>query len=192
MCNSLAPRATFSRRCGVVDRRADGETILVIGYGNALRSDDGIGTRVAQSIAAANYPGVQVRSVCQLLPELAAELAEAGIVLFVDALADRSRSALELTPVSAGEITDWSTHTADPRTLLALTRAVYKRTPEAWWLTVSGQNFDLGEGLSAVAEEGVRQAIALLNKLLQTKMRCDLPPGASCFRDFLADAAGDQ
>lgn len=155
----------------MVERRADGESILVIGYGNALRGDDGIGPRVAEAIAAGSYSGVQARSVCQLLPELAAELAEAGIVVFVDALADPGRTTVGLTHIAAGKITDWSTHTADPRTLLALTQAVYQRTPEAWWLTVSGQNFDVGEGLSAIAEEGVRQAIVLLNKLLQTKTR---------------------
>jgi len=161
----------------VVERRADGESILVIGYGNALRGDDGIGPRVTEAIAAANYPGVRVRSVCQLLPELAAEFAEAEMVLFVDALADLSRAAVELTPVAAGEITNWSTHTADPRTLLALTRAVYGRAPEAWWLTVPGRNFDCGEGLSAIAEEGVHQAIALIKQWLQSKTRCRPPAG---------------
>jgi hydrogenase maturation protease len=161
----------------VVERKADGESILVIGYGNALRSDDSIGLRVAEAIAAANYPGVQVRSVCQLLPELAAELAEARIVFFVDALEHHGRAAVELTPVAAKETTNWSTHTADPRTLLALTRAVYGRTPRAWWLTVPGRNFDVGEGLSVVAEADMRQAIALLNKLVQTKTRCSLPAG---------------
>jgi hydrogenase maturation protease len=161
----------------VVERRADGESILVIGYGNALRSEDGIGPRVAEAIAAARYPGVQVRSVSQLLPELAAELAEAGIVVFVDALADPSRTTVELTHIAAREITDWSTHSADPGTLLALTRAVYGRTPLAWWLTVPGRNLDIGEGLSAVAEAGMRQAIALLKMFLQTKTRCSLPAG---------------
>jgi hydrogenase maturation protease len=146
--------------------------ILVIGYGNELRGDDGIGPRVAEYIAAANYPGVRVRSVCQLMPELAEELAEARMVIFMDALADPSHSAVELTLVEAEEITDWCTHTADPRTLLALVQAVYGRTPEAWWLTVPGRNFDFGEGLSSAAEEGVCQAIARIKKLIQAKTPC--------------------
>lgn len=152
----------------MVETEANVGSILIVGYGNELRGDDGIGPRVAEHIAAANYPGVRVRSVCQLVPELAAELAEARMVLFVDALADPDRTAVELTPVAAEEITDWSTHIADPRTLLALTRAVYRRTPEAWWLKVPGRGFDFGEGLSAVAEEGVRQAVARIKKLIQT------------------------
>ena len=156
-------------RCGVTEHGTGSEIILVVGYGNELRGDDGIGARVAEDIAAANYPGVRVRSVCQLVPELAAEVAEARIVIFVDALADPNRAAVELTPVGAEEITDWSTHSADPRTLLALTRAVYRRAPEAWWLTVPGRNFDVGEGLSSVAEENLRQAIARIKKLIHAK-----------------------
>jgi Ni,Fe-hydrogenase maturation factor len=111
------------------------------------------------------------------VPELAAEVAEARIVIFVDSLVGSSRAAVEFAPLEVEEITDWCTHNADPRTLLALTRAVYRRTPEAWWLTVPGGNFDLGEGLSSAAEEGVRQAVELIKKWLQTKTRCRLPAG---------------
>jgi hydrogenase maturation protease len=161
----------------VTERGTSNETILVIGYGNELRGDDGLGPRVAEVIAAANHPDVRVRTVFQLVPELAAELAEARMVIFVDALADPGRIAVELTPVGAEETTDWSTHTADPRTLLALTRAVYGRTPEAWWLKTPGRNFDFGEGLSSAAEEGVRQAIARIKGLIQAKTPWRPPVG---------------
>ena len=150
--------------------------ILVIGYGNELRGDDALGPRVVEVIAAANFPGVRCgRS--SSLPELAAVLAEAEMVIFVDALANPSRSSVELAPVATEEITDWSTHTADPRTLLALTRAVYGRTPEAWWLMVPGRNFDFGEELSATAEVNMRQAIAGIKRLIQAKTRCRPPAG---------------
>lgn len=157
-------------RCDVTERGTGSEIILIVGYGNKLRSDDSLGPRVVEDIATANYPGVRVRSVSQLVPELAAEVVEARIVIFVDALADPSRAAVELAPVGAEEITDWCTHSTDPRTLLALTRAVYRRAPEAWWLMVPGRNFDVGEGLSSVAEENLRQAIARLKKLIHAKM----------------------
>jgi hydrogenase maturation protease len=158
-------------RCGVIERGPDGEYILVIGYGNQQRGDDGIGPRVAETIAAVNHPGVRVRSVFQLVPELAAELAEAQIVIFVDALVEASHRAIKLEPIAVEVISDWGTHSADPRTLLALTRAVYRRAPEAWWLTVPGREFGLGEGLSSAAEGGVRQAIARIRELIQTKTR---------------------
>jgi hydrogenase maturation protease len=161
----------------VTERGTSNETILVIGYGNELRGDDGLGPRVAEDMAAANSPGVRVRSVCQLVPELAAEVADAQVVIFVDALADSRCSAVELAPVRAEEITEWGTHSADPRTLLALTLAVYRRTPEAWWLKVPGWNFDFGGGLSSAAKENIRQAIVHIEKLIQTKTQPRPPAG---------------
>jgi hydrogenase maturation protease len=165
----------------VAERGTSSEAILVIGYGNELRGDDGLGPRVAESLVAANYPDVRVRTVCQLVPELSAELAEARMVIFVDALADPSRSAVELTPVGAEEIADWSTHTADPRTLLALTRAVFGRTLEAWWLKVPGRHFDFSMELSSAAQQNARQAIARLEMLIQEVTR-SCPHGIDLFR----------
>jgi hydrogenase maturation protease len=162
-------------RFNVDERGMSNETILVIGYGNELRGDDGLGPRVAEALAGANYPDMRVRTVFQLAPELAVELAYARMVIFVDALANPSRIAVELARVEAEGITDWSTHTADPRTLLALTQAVFGWTPEAWWLMVPGRNFDFGEGLSSVAEANLCQAVARIKRLIQAKTRCHTP-----------------
>jgi hypothetical protein len=52
--------------------------ILVIGYGNTLRGDDGVGPRVAEAIEELNLPGVRTL-VCQLLtPEFADPIARTG------------------------------------------------------------------------------------------------------------------
>jgi hydrogenase maturation protease len=133
--------------------------VLVIGYGNDLRGDDGIGRRVAEAIAEAGLPGVRVRTTHQLTPELAAEIAEASRVIFVDALADSTIESVQVQQLAIEETPDWSTHTADPRVLLALTRALYGATPDAWWVMVPGRDFGFEEGLSPFANENVRRAI---------------------------------
>lgn len=145
--------------------------ILVIGYGNDWRGDDGLGPLIAASLASRNLPGVRVRTALQLLPEFAADLAEAQFVVFVDASEDLCESGSQLRSLTADDATDWCTHRADPRPLLALTRALYERIPEAWWLTVSGRNFDMGPGLSGVAEKNARRAIVRLNRLIQKKLK---------------------
>ena len=43
--------------------------MLLIGYGNPGRRDDGLGPALAGAIAAADLPGVEVESGYQLLPE---------------------------------------------------------------------------------------------------------------------------
>ena len=59
--------------------------LLVIGYGNSLRRDDGVGPRVAEAIEELQLPGVRTL-VCQLLtPEFADPIARARRVIFVDA-----------------------------------------------------------------------------------------------------------
>jgi hypothetical protein len=59
--------------------------LLVIGYGNELRGDDGVGPAAARAVAAWNEPGVQGIATHQLTPELADAIAGAEEVVFVDA-----------------------------------------------------------------------------------------------------------
>jgi hydrogenase maturation protease len=141
--------------------------ILVIGYGNTLRRDDGIGPRVAASIDAATYPGVRVVTCFQLVPELATEIADSRLVIFVDALTNPQRAGVQLRRITAEEMTECSTHSSDPRSLLALTQAVYERVPESWWVMVPGEDFGFGERLSPLAEENVCKTIDCLKSLIK-------------------------
>ena len=63
--------------------RGTGNSSLVIGIGNPLRGDDGIGWRLAAQLPAG--AGLVVRCRQQLTPELAEELAAVERVLFLDA-----------------------------------------------------------------------------------------------------------
>ncbi|MCS6851370.1 MAG: hydrogenase maturation protease [Gemmataceae bacterium] len=138
--------------------------ILVIGYGNPLRSDDGAGPVVAQAVA--SLPGVETVIVHQLLPELVDRLANATCVIFVDAAQAPPGAGVELALVRP--VTDEALavgHTFTPGQLLGLTQLVHGRTPEAWLVTVPGCCFAVGEGLSPTAAAGVRQACGLIERL---------------------------
>lgn len=147
--------------------------ILVIGYGNELRGDDSLGPLVARAVAAANIPGVRILTARQLLPEFAADLAQARLVVFVDASKVGSENGIEVQLLTVEDTIDWFTHHADPCTLLALTQAIYGQAPEAWWLVVSGRNFGMGERLSDMAEENARQALVCLQRLIQAKIQSE-------------------
>ena len=63
--------------------------MLIIGYGNPLRGDDGVGWRVAEAAGTALPEGAAtVLAVHQLTPELSAPISRAGRVVFVDAAAE--------------------------------------------------------------------------------------------------------
>ncbi|MGP8200813.1 MAG: hydrogenase maturation protease [Limisphaerales bacterium] len=140
------------------------DDFLIIGYGNTLRGDDGAGPRVAEAVAALNYPGVRTL-VCPLLtPELADPISQARIALFVDAALDAPQEVRlrKLEPAESGQI---MAHAADPRTMLALARDVFGHAPRAWWLTVPAVEFDFGDKLSAVAQQGLASALETIHAL---------------------------
>jgi hydrogenase maturation protease len=136
---------------------------LVIGYGNPLRRDDGVGVEVAQAIAAMNLPGVSVITRHQLVPELAAPISEANVVIFVDAditAADET----ELRPINAGSSRQMMAHAADPHSLLTLSRQVFGGNPRAWSLSVPVEDLGFGFGLSHRSQESLRAAVAIIQR----------------------------
>jgi hydrogenase maturation protease len=138
--------------------------LLIIGYGNTLRSDDGVGPRVAEAVAALNLPGVRTFTCQQLSPEHADPISQAQAVVFVDAAVD-APEAVQLRPIEPGETTQLMAHAADPRTMLALARDVFGHAPRAWWLTIPAVNLEFSETLSPQAERGCTQALALVREL---------------------------
>jgi hydrogenase maturation protease len=65
-----------------------GAGVLVVGYGNSLRGDDGVGWHAAGRLAAdPRLAGARVLARHQLTPELAVDVAQASLVVLVDAVA---------------------------------------------------------------------------------------------------------
>jgi hydrogenase maturation protease len=137
---------------------------LVLGYGNTLRSDDGVGPRVAEAVEALHLPGVRILVCPQLSPEHADPIAQADIVVFVDAAVDAPRE-VQLRKLEPADTSQLMAHAADPRTMLALARDVFGRVPKAWLLTIPAENTGFGEKLSPAAQRGLEQAVQEIQKL---------------------------
>jgi hydrogenase maturation protease len=140
--------------------------LLVIGYGNTLRGDDGVGPRVAEAIEKLNLPGVRTLACQQLSPEYADPVSRAHTVVFVDAAVDAPRE-VQLRKLEPGETSQLMAHAADPRTMLALARDVFGHVPQAWWLTIPAMNLDFGEKLSPETEAGFHEALRLIQSLAE-------------------------
>ncbi|MBD2387175.1 hydrogenase maturation protease [Cylindrospermum sp. FACHB-282] len=140
------------------------QTLIVIGYGNDLRSDDSIGQRVAKALHLSKVKSIAVH---QLTPELAEVLVNSDLAIFVDACLASESSQVQvefLTPESSSMIAG---HTANPRSLLALTQAIYGYYPPAWWIKVPGVNFELGYSLSPIAKTGVAIALQKITQIIE-------------------------
>jgi hydrogenase maturation protease len=144
---------------------------LVIGYGNALRGDDGIGPAVAAALATLGETGRAgaplVLDPVQLTPELAVDVAAATLVVFVDARADAEAGAVARASIRAGTATPGAfTHAATPAGLLALARDLYGAEPPAWVVSVGAASFEPGAGLSPAVWASVPAALAQVRELV--------------------------
>jgi hydrogenase maturation protease len=142
--------------------------LLVLGYGNTLRCDDGVGPKVAEAIANLNLRGVEAVSCPLLTPELADPVARARVVVFVDAAVDAPRG-VQLRPLTPADSSQIMAHAADPRTLLALARDLFGRAPQAWWLTIPVDNIGVGEELSPFAQRGASLAVEKIKALVASQ-----------------------
>ncbi|NDJ87250.1 MAG: hydrogenase maturation protease [Chloroflexi bacterium] len=144
--------------------------VLVIGYGNVLRTDDGIGPAVAacvaQRCAAAD---VEVLSLHQLLPELAEPISQARQVVFIDASIDGVPGTIacwRLLPGPETEAAGPLVHHLDPQRLLELAQLLYGHAPAAALVSVVGQDFSLGEGLSECVRHALPDTVAHVDTMI--------------------------
>jgi len=159
----------------------EGMEILLIGYGNPLRGDDGVGWRVVEEIAncqssianrqrdtphsALRTP--QLIAVHQLLPELSEPISEADLVIFVDASVEGEPGAVRVRTVEpAPPRIGAFTHHFDPAGLLGYAREVYGRFPRAYLVTVTAVSLGYGEGLSDTVEAVLPEVLNQIEKLI--------------------------
>ncbi len=146
--------------------------ILVVGYGNPLRSDDSFGLRaVAMLKQNLNGPEIELIECQQLTPELAERVSRVDLALFVDADTDGvsgSTHTKRLTPIHAhGE---GLMHHLDPSTLLGLTQALYKKAPEAILLTCTGECFGYGTQLSVEVAKALPGVVHHIQEIIEKKV----------------------
>jgi hydrogenase maturation protease len=137
--------------------------LLIIGYGNPLRGDDGFGWQAAsQLLDRIADPEIEVMAVQQLTPELMEPISRAGRVVFIDAAASGEPGVLEertLAPDTAFDSHNF-THHSTPGGLLAGAQALFGRAPEATLYTVPGEDFGFGERLTPAVEKALAEVVA--------------------------------
>jgi hydrogenase maturation protease len=142
--------------------------VLVIGVGSELRRDDAAGRRVAEAVSTRALPDVEVRSVHQLTPELAEELAGRRTVVIVDASVDVDEiAAVPLDPVSSAPAL---THHLDPAALTALAGRFGWAPTAAVAVHLPVHDLRLGEELSPPTAAAVEQAVDVVVELIGTSV----------------------
>jgi hydrogenase maturation protease len=146
--------------------------VLVVGYGSALRSDDGLGWHAAARLAEdPRLAGVTVLQRHQLTPELALDVSRADLVVLVDAAhgpAAGTYSIERVTGVTAGSTT-WSHH-LDPNGLVALTGELYGRAPAVVLVMVGVASVEMGDRLSPVVEAALPRVVDAVVELIEAEI----------------------
>lgn len=151
-------------------------SILVIGYGNTLRSDDGVGPAIAQAISEWEDPRIRTIICHQLTPELADPIAAADRVIFIDAIACTEDSnpqirvqslSSNLYPPGTAITPHWMAHRCHPAALLNLARWLYHQAPSAWLVAIPAVSFAMGCEFSETAIQQMQTALKIIEAIVQ-------------------------
>jgi hydrogenase maturation protease len=141
--------------------------VLLIGYGNPGRLDDGLGPALAERFERKGLTGVTVDADYQLLVEDAALVAEHDIVIFADAAVD-GREPFSFRRIEAADGgVGFSSHSLQPPAVVALARTVFGASPRAYALGIRGYAFnEFGERLSERARANLDAAETFLDGVI--------------------------
>jgi hydrogenase maturation protease len=142
--------------------------VLVIGWGNPARGDDGLAWHALEQLAAGplgEHATVILRH--QLTPELAERILQAQRVIFVDASAQDPPGRIRCRRLTPGgrEAAAFSHHLT-PGTLLALAQTLFGRCPEAFSLSVGGADFTFTEALSPQVRSSLPRLLRSIRRRL--------------------------
>jgi hydrogenase maturation protease len=141
--------------------------VLVIGYGNPGRLDDGLGPALAEKLQALNLPGVTTDADYQLTVEDAELAARHEFVIFADA-AIRGPEPFALRTVRSATEASFSTHSVEPGAVLTLSRDLFGSAPLAYTLAIRGYAFDgFGEELTPRAQRNLAAAVSFMQDALK-------------------------
>ncbi|HTX89730.1 MAG TPA: hydrogenase maturation protease [Anaerolineales bacterium] len=157
--------------------------ILLIGYGNPDRQDDGVAWHVLHELAIRlNLPvpdsyedefplndRLDFAFYLQLTPEMAEDLANYERVCFVDAHTGSVAREVNFQPIQGEFQHSPFTHHLTPQSLLSMCKTLYKKMPEAALLSVRGYQFEFERMLSAETAALVPRAVDVILEWLEKK-----------------------
>lgn len=144
--------------------------ILVYGYGNPGRQDDGLGVRCTELLEEwarkQKFTSVFFDSNYQLNIEDAAEISDKDIVIFIDASIEDIQDFI-ITKVKPTKKTNFTMHSVSPGFVLHLCDEIYNQRPDTYLVHIKGYEWELHEGLTEKAENNLIYTFELLKTILK-------------------------
>jgi hydrogenase maturation protease len=140
--------------------------ILVIGYGNQSRRDDGAGWLVIERLAALDLPDVELQAAHQLEVDVAETVSRFDTVIFVDAAVSDVPHAVTRMSVHPNPVSRAVSHNMAPADVLALCRTLYGKEPQAMLFSIRGHDFEFGMTVSSAVEDAVSAVVQEIQQLV--------------------------
>lgn len=142
--------------------------VLVLGYGNPLRSDDGLGWQMAVELFRANAsPEVHILPCHQLTPDLAEAASFAETVIFIDAAHQGKPGEIRCEEVSCQSGPASFTHDLSPAGLLSLAAELFGVCPQGAVFSIAGESFEVGQDLSTTVRNRVPELKTMVRRRIE-------------------------
>ena len=135
--------------------------IIIYGFGNPGRQDDGLGPAIISRLEEENIPDIKTECNYQLNIEDALLISEFNIAIFVDASQNCEEPFLYYGIEQADEI-KFTTHSMSPQSVLALCSDLYNKNVKSFILEIRGYEWEMAEGLSLKAQGNLEKAYSFL------------------------------
>lgn len=151
------------------------KNILVYGYGNPGRQDDGLGIAMIDLLESwidvNEITHIQLDRNYQLNIEDATVLNGKDFVIFVDASVDDNTQKYKLVPVQPSPKVAFTMHATTPGFILHLCKEMFDTEPVTWLMHIKGLAWEMKEELSTEARNNLQEAFEYLKDILMDPAR---------------------
>jgi hydrogenase maturation protease len=138
-------------------------SILVYGYGNPGRQDDGAGVMLAEKldkwIVSRKMEGVHTDTNYQLNLEDAATISQYDLVIFADA-SHEELDDFRMDPLVRSDRVEFTMHAVSPAFILHLSKEIFNHEPEAYLLHIKGYEWEF---MGRMTERGEKNLMGALH-----------------------------
>ncbi len=151
--------------------------MLIYGYGNPGRQDDGLGKAFIELaeewVQNENLGNISFDVGYQLLVEDVTLIENKDLIIFVDASMDERIADFYLAAVEADDRETFTMHQVSPGFILALYETLYGPAPPSYLLQIRGYEWEMKESLSPGAQKNLQEAWKALRQILRDPGRLD-------------------
>jgi len=141
------------------------ETLLLLGYGNPGRLDDGLGPALAAQVESLALPGVAVQADYQLCLEDSEAAARHDVVIFADA-ATSGAEPFSFQRIEPASCLGFSTHALQPEAVLGFAHQLFGARTDGYTLGIRGYAFNgYGESLTDQGRANLTAAVAFVRRV---------------------------